>query len=326
MTDTRPTGWPGDPVSPPSMEEIEAAAIRLEGTIVRTPLMRLKGEEDIYLKPEVLQPIGSFKVRGVGNWALSLDAEDLARGLTTVSAGNTAQAVGYMGKVLGVSSRSLVPHELHPAKRQAIERYGTELVGVTMTELMLYMFDEGWREEPYCYLNPWGEPAMVAGHGTIGLELVDDLGQFDSVFVPVGGGALAAGIAAAVKHLRPGVKVFGVQAEENSSLKAAFDKGGPVWIDWRNTIVEGASTPLITHNMYPMLVELIDDVIVVSEDEVKGAMGRLLTGDKLVTEGAGAAAVAAALKTEREVRGVSVAVVSGGSVDPGLLSEVIGSG
>ena len=192
-----------------------------------------------------------------------------------------------------------------------------------MTDLMLYMFDEGWRSEPYCYLNPWGEPLMIAGHATIALELAEDLEKIDSVFVPVGGGALVAGIASVLKELRPEVSVYGVQAEVNSALKAAFDAGGPVWIEWQKTVVEGASTPVITHNMYPMLRSLVDDVVVVTEDEVKHAMGRLLIRDKLVAEGAGAASVAAALKTDSERRGQSVAIVSGASVDPSLLREVV---
>lgn len=320
-----PTGWPGAPVEPPEIGQVREAANRLEGTIVRTPLMKLKGDESgqIHLKPEVLQPIGSFKVRGVGNWALSLSSQEARRGLSTTSAGNTAQAVGYMATQLGVSSRSLVPDSLHDAKRRAIEAYGSDLVGVSMTDLMLYMFEEGWRSEPYCYLNPWGEPLMIAGHGTIGLEIIDDLGDLDSVFVPVGGGALIAGVAAVVKTLKPSVRVFGVQAEVNSALRAAFDAGGPVWIEWNKTVVEGASTPVITHNMYPMLRELIDDVVLVSEDEVKSAMARLAMGDKLVVEGAGAAPVAAALKTAEAKRGTTVCIVSGGSVDPTLLAEVI---
>ncbi len=325
MTEPRPTGWPGEPVQPPSLDQVREAEARLTGTIVRTPLMRLKGDQSgqIHLKPEVLQPIGSFKVRGVGNWALSLSSKEAKRGLSTTSAGNTAQAVGYMATQLGVDSRSLVPDNLHEAKRKAIEAYGTELVGVSMTDLMLYMFEEGWRSEPYCYLNPWGEPLMIAGHGTIGLEIVEDLNDLDSVFVPVGGGALIAGVAAVVKALKPSVRIFGVQAEVNSALQAAFEAGGPVWIEWSKTVVEGASTPVITHNMYPMLRELIDEVVVVSEDEVKAAIGRLAINDKLVTEGAGAASLAAALKTPSMRRGTTVCVVSGGSVDPVLLAEVL---
>jgi len=326
MSELRPTGWPGDSVQPPSLVQVNEAITRLGDTIVRTPLMRLKsGDGSIYLKPETLQPIGSFKVRGVGNWALSLSSEEANRGLSTTSAGNTAQAVGYMATQLGVPSRSLVPDNLHDAKRRAIEAYGTELVGVSMTDMMLFMFEEGWRSEPYSYLNPWGEPLMIAGHGTIGLEVLEDLSDLDSMFVPVGGGALIAGVAAVVKAIKPSVRVFGVQAEVNSALRAAFEAGGPVWIEWTKTVVEGASTPVITHNMYPMLRELIDDVVVVSENEVKSAMGRLAINDKLVTEGAGAASLAAALKTPLSTRGTSVCIVSGGSVDPSLLADAINS-
>lgn len=326
MTDQRLTGWPGDPVEPPSLEAIREAVDRLAGSIVRTPIVPLlsnDGDTGVYLKPEVLQPIGSFKVRGVGNWALSLSAQEAAKGLSTTSAGNTAQAVGYMARQLGVTSRSLVPESLHTGKRSAIEAYGTELVGVSMTDLMIYMFEERWREEPYCYLNPWGEPLMIAGHGTIGVEIHDDLAEVESVFVPVGGGALIAGVAAALKALSPRVRVYAVQAEVNSALAAAFDAEAPVWIEWRDTIVEGASTPVITHNMYPMLRALIDEVVLVSEAEVRTAMRRLALNDKLVTEGAGAASVAAALKTPQDERGRSVAVISGGSVDPVLFAEVV---
>ncbi len=326
MSEQRPSGWPGDPVEPPGLEEIRQAADRLENTVVRTPLLPLvsHGEDTgIYLKPETLQPIGSFKVRGVGNWALSLSTEQVGKGLSTTSAGNTAQAIGYMARQLGVPSRSLVPETLHAGKRLAIEAYETELVDVSMTDLMLYMFDEGWRQEPYCYLNPWGEPLMISGHGTIGLEVYEDLPDIDSVFVPVGGGALISGVAAALKALKPSIHVYAVQAKVNSALAAAFEAGGPVWIEWQDTVVEGASTPVITHNMYPMLRELIDDVVLVSEEEVKKAMRQLALSNKLVTEGAGAASLAAALKVPASRRRLSVCVISGGSVDPTLFGEVI---
>ena len=326
MTEVRPTGWPGESVQPPGMAAVEEAADRLEGTIVRTPLVPMIGHDhttDIWLKPETLQPIGSFKVRGVGNWALSLEPAEAALGLATTSAGNTAQALGYMARLLGVPSRSMVPTDLHEGKRKAIEAYGTELVGVSMTDLMLYMFEERWRDEPFAYLNPWGEPKMIAGHGTIGLEVYKDLPEVDSVFVPVGGGALISGVASTLKALRPGVRVYAVQAEANPALAAAFEAGGPVWIEWTKTVVEGASTPVITHNMYPMLRQLIDEVVLVSESEVRAAMGRLMLTDKLVTEGAGAASVAGALKVPKAERGKTVCVVSGASVDPELLHDVL---
>jgi threonine dehydratase len=327
VSDDRPTGWGGDPVLPPYLEDVRRAAERIEGLVVRTPLLPMhsySAATDIYLKPEVLQPVGSFKIRGVGNWALSLTEEERRRGIATTSAGNTAMALGYMGRILGVPARSHVPDSLHESKREALAAYGVGLVHVSMTDLMRFMFDEAWRDEPHSYLNPWGEPLMIAGHGTIGIEIFKDLPEIDSVFIPVGGGALLGGVASALKTLKPSVQVYAVQARVNSALAAAFKAGGPRWIEWQDTIVEGASTPVITDEMFPMLRRLVDHLVLVGEEEVMAAMRRLALGDKLVTEGAGAAAVAAALATPVEERGLSVCVVSGGSVDRSLFARVLG--
>ncbi len=326
MAQDLPTGWGGEPVEPPGLGEVEAAADRIAATVVRTPLIELHHYDapaHIFLKPEVLQPVGSFKLRGVANWALSLGPEESGPGLATTSAGNTALALGFMARALGVSARSHVPDSLHGSKRAALEAYGVELVSVSMTDLMRFMFDEAWRDEPYAYLNPWGEPLMIAGHGTIGLEIFEDLPELNSVFVPVGGGALIAGVASVLKTLMPTVRVFAVQAQVNSALAAAFEAGGPTWIEWHDTIVEGASTPVITGEMYPMLRRLVDEVVLVTEDQVMDAMRRLALGDKLVTAGAGAAAVAAALATPERDRGLAVCVVSGGSVDASLFARVL---
>jgi threonine dehydratase len=314
-------------VQPPDLAEVEAAAERIADLVVRTPLLSLRGGPEpgtIFLKPEVLQPVGSFKIRGVGNWALSLGPEETASGIATTSAGNTALALGHMARELGIVARSHVPDSLHGSKREALEGYGVDLVPVTMTELMRFMFEEAWRGEPYAYLNPWGEPLMLAGHGTIGLEIFEDLPDLDSVFIPVGGGALLGGVASVLKTLVPSVRVYAVQAKVNSALAAAFAAGGPSWIDWHDTIVEGASTPVITDEMYPMLRRLVDEVVLVTEEQVMDSIRRLALGDKLVTEGAGAAALAAALATPVTERGVSVCIVSGGSVDRKLLARVLG--
>jgi threonine dehydratase len=327
VSDDRPTGWGGDPVLPPNLEDVREAAERIEDVVVRTPLMPMHTYEvgaDIYLKPEILQSVGSFKIRGVGNWALSLTEEDRPRGIATTSAGNTAMALGHMGRVLGVPARSHVPDSLHETKREALTAYGVDLVHVSMTDLMRFMFEEAWRDEPYSYLNPWGEPLMLAGHGTIGIEIFEDLPELDSVFIPVGGGALLGGVASVLKTLKPSIRVYAVQARVNSALAAAFEADGPRWIEWQDTIVEGASTPVITDEMFPMLRRLVDHLVLVGEEEVMAAMRRLALSDKLVTEGAGAAAVAAALATPVEERGLSVCVVSGGSVDRRLLARVVG--
>jgi threonine dehydratase len=210
VDDQRRTGWGGAPVSAPGLDAVELAVERLRGTAVRTPLVGLHSYDtvtDIYLKPEVLQPVGSFKIRGVGNWALSLTEKERSRGISTTSAGNTAAALGYMARRLGVPAKSMVPDTLHDTKRRTLASYGVELVEVGMEELMAYMFEERWRGEPYNYLNPWGEPLMIAGHATIGVELIEDLPELESVFIPVGGGALLSGVAAALKALKPSVRV-----------------------------------------------------------------------------------------------------------------------
>ncbi len=322
----RRTGWGGAPVVAPSVEEFEAAADRLRGVAVRTPLVPLHSYDEsraIWLKPETLQPIGSFKIRGVYNWAALLSPEDRARGLSTTSAGNTAQAVGFAARRFGVPARSLVPEWLPENKAASIERYGVDLVRVPFDDLLDYMFEEGWRAEPYSYLNPWGQPELLAGHGSAGLEILQDMDDVDSVFVPVGGGGLIGGVGSAIKAFRPSVRVIAVQAAVNPAFQAALDAGRSVWIDWQETICEGASVPIIVDEVLPLLRSVVDEVVLVSEDEVREAVRFLALRNKIVAEGAGAAAVAAALKTPASARGKSVCIVSGGSIDAGLLAEIL---
>jgi threonine dehydratase len=322
----RRTGWGGDPAVAPTVEEFEAAADRISGVAVRTPLVPLhsyEGGSDIWLKPEVLQPVGSFKVRGVFNWAASLSDTERSRGLSTTSAGNTAQALGYAARLFGVSARSLVPEWLPDNKTASLERYGVDLVRVPFDDLLDYMFEEGWRSEPYSYLNPWGQPELIAGHGTASLEILEDMDDVDSVFVPVGGGGLIAGVGSALKARGPSVRVVAVQAAANPALRAALDAGRSVWIEWRATICEGASVPIIVDEMLPLLRSVVDDLVLVTEGEVRDAVRFLALRNKLVAEGAGASAFAAALKTPVEKRGKTVCIVSGGSIDSTLFSEIL---
>ena len=293
---------------------------------VRTPLVPLHSygaDTGIWLKPEVLQPIGSFKLRGVYHWAVNLSAEERERGLSTTSSGNTAQALGYVARLFGVPARTLVPEWLPQNKTQAIVNYGVTPVRVTLDDLLDYMLEERWKQEPYTYLNPWGDARMIAGHGTIGLEIVEDHPDVETVYVPVGGGALVCGIAAALKALKPEIRVIGVQGEANPSLAAAFRAGGPLWIERQPTVCEGASIPLVVAEMYPLLRELVDDVALVSEEDVKSAVRRLALGNKLVAEGAGAESLAAALTSPLEERGKTVCVISGGSISAELLVTIL---
>jgi threonine dehydratase len=327
--EARRTGWGGEPLVAPDLSDFEAAATRIRGVAIHTPLVPLHGYDaapDIWLKPEVLQPVGSFKIRGVFNWAASLTEEERARGLSTTSAGNTAQALGYAARVFGVPARSLVPEWLPENKSRSLERYGVDLVRVPFDDLLDYMFEERWRAEPYSYLNPWGQPELVAGHGTMGLEILSDMADADTVFIPVGGGGLMAGVGSALKALAPSRRVVAVQAAANPALDAALTAGRSVWIEWQDTICEGASVPIIVDEMYPLLSSVVDEVVLVSEEAVKDAIRLLALRNKLVAEGAGAASVAAALAVPADQRGKSVCIVSGGSIDAEVLAAIVGPG
>ncbi len=322
----RPTGWGGPPVSPLDLAEIRAAAGRLDGKVVRTPLLPLhsyRDETGILLKPEVLQPIGSFKLRGVLNWAACLTGEERNRGLSTTSAGNTAQALGYVARLFGVPSRTLLPDGVPDNKLEAIRSYGVTPVRLPFDQILSYMLEERWRQEPYTYLNPWGDPAMIAGSGTVGLEIAADLPDVRTVYVPVGGGGLPGGVGSALKALNPSVRVVGVQSEACPTLQKSFEAGRGVWIEAGPTICDGTAVPLIVAEMVPMLRQVVDDVVLVSEDAVKAAIKRLALGNKMVVEGFGALSVAAALATPAETRGKTVCILSGGSIGPDRLMEIL---
>jgi threonine dehydratase len=318
-TGSLPTGWGDPPVAAPTIEAVRQAAERLKGVAVRTPLLSLPGAEGIFLKPEVLQPTGSFKLRGVMNWALSLSPAERRRGFATFSAGNTALALGYAARRFGVKASSMLPDYAPANKVAALRAAAVETTLVSFTELTRFIFSAGWREDPRAYLHPWTDPAMLAGHATIALELLDDMPDVETVFVPVGGGALAAGVGSVVKQLRPAVRVVAVQTEAYPALSASFRVGRPVWVEHGETICDGVAVPFVTDQLFPLLRRVVDEVVLVSEPAVRAAMRRLAIGSKLVVEGAGALAVAAAI--ERGGRGA--AVVSGGAVEPALLSGVL---
>lgn len=318
---TQRPSWGGGPVQRPSLDEVQEAAQRIDGIANRTRL--IEAADGIWLKPELLQPIRSFKLRGVYNWAAQLSSEDRESGLVTTSAGNTAQALGYVARLFDVEARTILPDSIPAAKLEAIEKYGVEPVKMTVDELFAYMLDEKWKEDPYTYLNPWGQPEMIAGSGTIGLEILDDLDSVQSVFVPVGGGGLIAGVGSALKALNPRIRVVGVQSEACPALARSFDVGHGAWVEPGPTICDGTRVPLIVDEMMPMLREVVDDVVLMSEAEVRNAMSVLFLDHNLAAEGSGALAYAAAVSRPESERGKSVCVVSGGSIAPDVLAGIV---
>ena len=321
----KPTGWGGDPVAQPSLAEVQQAAEVLGDVIVRTPLVPLKSYQDstsIQLKPETLQPIGSYKLRGVYNWAASLTSEQLEVGLSTHSAGNTAQALGYVAQMVGAEARSLLPDRTPQVKIDAIRRYGVTPVIMSFEELLDYIFQAGWEQEPYSYLNPWADPLMVAGNGTIGLEILEELPGVDTIYVPVGGGGLVAGVGSAVKAANSGVRIVAVQPEACPALKASFDAGKPVWVDAQPTLCDTA-LPLAIDETFQLLEQVVDEVVLVSEQQIRSALRHLALENKLIVEGAGALSVAAALATPEDERGSSVCILSGSSMPLDKLTEIL---
>ena len=250
------TGSGDPPIPPPSVQDVREASWRISGVALRTPLLQYKSPEpgpSIWIKAECLQPVGSFKLRGVFNWARSLSDADLQRGVTTQSAGNTAQALGYSAQLLGVPARSLLPDTAPQVKVDGVRAYGVTPVPVPFSALMDYVFDKGWEKEPYSYLNPWGDPSMLAGSGTIGLEILEDLPEVRAIYVPVGGGGLVSGIGSVIKELQPATEIIGVQSTACPSLHAALDAGQPRWVETGETICDGTMVPVVVDEMYPLV-------------------------------------------------------------------------
>jgi threonine dehydratase len=320
----RPTGW-GDPVvRAPTVDEVRKAAERLKNIAARTPLVPFGPKNSgILLKSEVGQPTGSFKIRGVYNWAYGLSTDAVRRGFSTFSAGNTALALAHAARTLGTTCRSILPDYAPEIKVQALRAGGVETVLVPFSELADYIFRAGWRDEPYTFLHPWTEPAMIAGHATIGLEIIEDLPDVETVYVPVGGGALACGVGCAVKAFNPGTRIVGVQTESYPSLAQSFRQGRPVWVESKPTICDGVAVPFTTDQLYPLLRETVDGVAVMSEAQVRAAVRVLATDSRVVSEGAGALALAAAMDTPREERGLSVCLVSGGNILRQQLEDIM---
>ena len=324
--DWRPTGWGDPPVTSPILDAIRKAADRLKGIAGRTTLVPFGPTNiGIFLKSEVGQPTGSFKIRGVYNWASGLSPDEVGRGFSTFSAGNTALALAHCAQALGTKCRSILPDYAPENKVQALRERGVETILVPFDDMTDYIFRAGWRDEPYAFLNPWSEPAMIAGHATIGLEIIEDLPDVETVFVPVGGGALACGVGSALKMLNPGTRVVGVQTESYPALAQSFRLGRPAWVEPKPTICDGVAVPFTTDQLYPLLRETVDGVAVVSEAQVRAAIRVMAVENKLVSEGAGALALAAAIDTPLEERGPCVCLVSGGNIPRQQLNEILGA-
>ena len=307
------------------LEEIQAAAARLAGSVLRTPLLRLPLAEapaEIYLKLENLQPIGSFKLRGAGN-AMALAATDaLARGVYTASAGNMAQGVAWNARRLGISCRVVVPDHAPETKLAAIGRLGGEVIKLPFERWWQVIVTGEFAGLDGHFIHPVRDPAVIAGNGTIGLEILQDLPDVDAVVIPYGGGGLSAGIASAIRALKPETRIFAVEVETAAPLAASFAAGGPVEVEYVPSFVDGIGGKSVLPEMWALVRDSLDASLLVSLDELRAAIRLLAERQRVIAEGAGAASVAAAL-AGRAGPGKVVCVVSGGNIDSAVLAEIL---
>jgi len=311
-----------------AIEQIEAARERIAGAAVRTPLVRLyadPGDAEIHLKLETLQPIGSFKIRGATNAVRSASADAVARGLVTASAGNMAQGVAWVAREAGVPATIAVPEHAPAAKLDAIARLGGTVVKLPYADWWQTIVEGRLEGVEGFFVHPVSDPAVMAGNGTIGLEILEDLPDVDAVAIPYGGGGLTAGIASAIRARRPSARIYSVEPQTGAAMVAARAAGHPVEVDYTPSWVDGSGSRGVLAEMWPQVAPLIDDALEVSLEQTAAAVLLLAQRLRVIAEGAGALATAAAA-AGLAGGGRVVAVVSGGNIDLAALERIFEGG
>ncbi len=315
------------------LSEIRQAAERIGGMIHRTPILSSKtlGDRagvDLFLKCECFQKTGSFKPRGALNKVLSLSDDERNRGLITVSAGNHAQAVAWAALQVSVPCAVVMPADAPGSKVDAVNGYGGEVIFHDDRATLFEKLNEEKDKRGATFVHPFDDPALLAGAGTAGLEIVEDCPDVDVVIVPVGGGGLMGGVTSAIKGLKPEAKVFAVELEAGPGLQPAIDAGKPIHVARPyGTIADGMTPPFVGQLPMEIARDAVDGIVTVTEEEIIGAMKLLITRAKLYVEGSGAAATAALLNRKVEVpRGSTVvSLVSGGNIDLDRISKLFAS-
>jgi len=320
-----------------TLAQIRQAQRRIQGVAVRTPLVRYFPPADpdddsrasLWLKPESLQPIGAFKIRGAYNKVASLSDAERSRGVITYSSGNHAQGVAYAARALGVKSIIVMPRNAPRLKVQATAVLGAEIVTVgPASSERLRKAEELAAQHGYVIVPPYNDEQIIAGQGTAGLEILEDCPEVDLVLVPVGGGGLISGISAALKLSGSPAKIVGVEPELANDAQQSFRKGEIVELPAErvsSTLADGLRTQSVGPMNFEHIRRFVDDIIAVSEDEIRAAMRHIALEARLVAEPSGAVTFAAWLFHRQELpeSNKTVAVVSGGNVDPQLLQQVL---
>jgi len=309
----------------PSLDEIRAAHARIAGDVLRTPLVRLDVDApvEIHLKLENLQPIGSFKLRGASNAMAQASDDELARGVYTASAGNMAQGVAWCARRRGVPCSVVVPDTAPEAKLSAITRLGAAIHKVPFAEWWNVLVTRRHpRFEGQLFVHPVSDRAVIAGNGTIGVEIAEDLPDADAIIIPYGGGGLSTGIASALRPLCPAIRIYAAEPETAAPLAAALAAGSPQEIAYTPSFVDGIGSKSLLAEMWPIVHRLLDGSFVMPLRAIADAIRILVERTRVVAEGAGATPVAAALAGKAGA-GKVVCVVSGGNIDRAKLAKIL---
>jgi threonine dehydratase len=310
---------------PVSLAAIEDARRQIAGTAVRTPLVRFNNfaaPAEIYLKLENLQPIGSFKIRGAANAMAHLPKDQLKRGVLTASAGNMAQGVAWRARELAIPCTVVAPETAPAIKLQAIERLGGRVIKVTFERWWQTFQERSYPGVEATFIHAFDDPHVMAGNGTIGLEILEDLQDVDAVLIPWGGGGLTCGIAAALRAKKPSCRVYAAEVATAAPLAASMVAGCVQVVDYQSSFVDGIGSKTVFPQMLEHARQLIDGVLVASLAEVAAAMRLLAERNRVIAEGAGACPVACA-QAGKAGSGKIVCVVSGGNIDLNKLCMVL---
>ena len=311
------------------LDDIRAAQEAIRGKVLRTPLVRLDWPGEIYLKLENIQPIASFKIRGAVNAFRLAPEEEIEKGVLTASAGNWAQGVAWVARERKVSCTIIVPEHAPRTKLAAIERLGARYIAVPYDRWWQCMTERRFEGVEGLFLHPVEDEPVMAGSGTIALEILEDLPDPDVVLIPWGGGGLASGIASGLRQLRAETRVYGVEVETAAPLAASFAAGDMIEVERKTSFVDGIGSGRLLPKMWPLAQELLKGSFTASVEEIEKALRLVVERNRVVPEGAGACPVAVAMSGHLSAQvdaGKIVCVVSGGNIDSDILAKIIGGG
>jgi len=308
-----------------SLQDIKDAQQRIKGKVNRTPLIRFYADDlpgEIYLKLENLQPIGSFKLRGAYNAISTADRSLLKDGVYTASAGNMAQGVAWNARMMNIPCMVIVPDHAPQTKLDAITRLGAKFIKIPFNDWWQVLVTRKFEGMKGLFIHPVSDPSVIAGNGTVGWEILEDLPDADTVIVPYGGGGLISGIATAIKAIKPSVKVFASEVETAAPLAPSLAAGEPVKVIYTPSFVDGMGSAGLLTEMWPLVSKLVDDSIVLSLKQIADAIKLLMERTRVIAEGAGGSSFAAAL-TGKAGTGKIVCVISGGNIDAEKLIKIL---